>query len=285
MIVSVLQEKLVKSLSSILRVVPSRPSLPILSNVLLEAKEGRLRLSATDLNLGMRLWVGAKVKKGEVNNFVKNAIKESLIDVMANEKIFDIVGNIANYEKPVKIMFLGINGSGKTTSIAKIGKMLQDANYKVVFAAADTFRAAAIEQLSIHGERLGIKTIKREYGSDPTAVAYDAVNHAKAHGIDVVLIDTAGRQEKNVNLVNELKKMNRVITPHLKIYVGESLAGNAIVEQIVGFNKEIGVDGIILTKLDCDPKGGTMLSLSKVTNIPIIYVGLGQGYGDRKSVV
>ncbi|MDO8553284.1 MAG: signal recognition particle-docking protein FtsY [Candidatus Micrarchaeota archaeon] len=224
--------------------------------------------------------IGSKIRKSELNSFIKDAIRKSLLEVMTNSRIFDILEFVKAQEKPVKIMFLGINGSGKTTTIAKVTKMLLSANYKVVFAASDTFRAAAIEQLQVHADRLGVKMIKRDYGSDPTAVAYDAMSHAKANAIDVVLIDTAGRQETNLNLLNELKKMNRVIAPQLKVYIGESIAGNAIIQQVSEFNKEIGIDGVILTKLDCDAKGGTVLSISKTTGIPIIYLGTGQKYED-----
>jgi fused signal recognition particle receptor len=222
--------------------------------------------------------VGAKVGSGELHSFVGSSIRETLIDVLTNERAFDIAERAEKAEKPLKVAFLGINGAGKTTTIAKVAKMLQGRNMKVVFAAADTFRAAAIEQMGVHAERLGIKVIKRDYGSDPTSVAYDAVNYARAHGIDAVLIDTAGRQDTNISLINEMKKLDRVIKPDIKIYVGESIAGNAIIEQVSAFNREIGIDAVILTKLDCDPKGGTMLSISKATGIPIIYVGTGQGY-------
>jgi fused signal recognition particle receptor len=222
--------------------------------------------------------VGSKIGKDKLHSFVSGSIKETLIDILTNEKDFDIVSRVETSEKPVKIMFIGINGAGKTTTIAKVAKLLMDNNRKVVFAAADTFRAAAIEQMGVHAERLGVKMIAREYGSDPTSVAYDAVNYAKAHGIDAVLIDTAGRQDTNISLLNEMKKMKRVISPDICIYIGESIAGNAILEQITAFNREVGVDAVILSKLDCDPKGGTMLSISKATGVPIIYVGIGQGY-------
>jgi fused signal recognition particle receptor len=224
--------------------------------------------------------VGAKISKEKLHSFVSKSIKETLVEILSNEKKFTIPERLEKSEKPLKIMFLGINGAGKTTTIAKVAKMLLDRKKKVVFAAADTFRAAAIEQMGVHAERLGVKVIKREYGSDPTSVAYDAVNYAKAHGIDAVLIDTAGRQDTNVSLMNEMKKMNRVIAPDIKVYIGESIAGNAIIEQVSAFNREIGVDAVILTKLDCDPKGGTMLSISKATGIPIVYVGIGQSYDD-----
>jgi len=224
--------------------------------------------------------VGSKIKKDALHAHINQTMKETLVDMLSNENAFDIVEKVNALEKPVSIMFLGINGSGKTTTIAKVAKLLMDSNHKVVFAAADTFRAAAIEQMGVHADRLGVRMIKRDYGSDPTSVAYDAANYAKAHGIDAVLIDTAGRQETNISLINEMKKMTRVIKPDLKIYIGESIAGQAILEQISAFNREIGIDAVILTKLDCDPKGGTMLSINRVTGIPIIYVGIGQAYDD-----
>jgi len=224
--------------------------------------------------------IGSRVPKANLHSFVAGIIKDTLVDVLTNEKAFDIVERVDASEKPVKIMFIGINGAGKTTTIAKVARLLMDNKKKVVFAAADTFRAAAIEQMSVHADRLGVKVIKRDYGSDPTSVAYDAVNYAKAHGMDAVLIDTAGRQDTNISLINEMKKMRRVINPDLTVYIGESIAGNALLEQVASFNREVGVDAVILTKMDCDPKGGTMLSLSRATGIPIIYVGMGQGYGD-----
>lgn len=224
--------------------------------------------------------VGSKIAKEQLHLFVGQLIKSSLIQILSNDKGFDIVEKLESSEKPLKVMFLGINGAGKTTTIAKVARLMQENRRKVVIAAADTFRAAAIEQMEVHANRLGIKMIKRDYGSDPTSVAFDAVNYAKAHGIDAVLIDTAGRQDTNISLINEMKKMNRIIQPDIKIYIGESIAGNAIIEQISAFNREIGIDAVILTKLDCDPKGGTMLSINKATGVPIIYVGVGQSYED-----
>ncbi|MEW5996887.1 MAG: signal recognition particle-docking protein FtsY [Candidatus Micrarchaeota archaeon] len=223
--------------------------------------------------------VGAKIPKGKTAEFVKGQLRETLIGLVG-VKGFSIPERVRETEKPAKVMIMGPNGSGKTTTIAKITKMLQNEGLSVVIAASDTFRAAAVEQLRHHGDRLGVKVVSGAYGSDPTALAFDAVEYAKAHGADAVLIDTAGRQDTNINLINQLKKMDRVIAPQLKIYVGESIAGNAIVEQISVFHKEIGLDGVILTKLDCDAKGGAVVSVSKVTGLPVIYVGTGQGYGD-----
>jgi fused signal recognition particle receptor len=177
------------------------------------------------------------------------------------------------------IAFVGFNGTGKTTTIAKFGKLLNDKGYKVVIAASDTFRAGSIEQLCLHAENIGIKVIKHNYGADPAAVAFDAINHAKARGIDVVLIDTAGRSEMNRNLMDEMKKLVRVSNPDMKIFVGDSLAGNAVAEQATKFS-EIGLDGSILTKVDADSRGGAALSISYITGKPILFIGTGQGYDD-----
>lgn len=224
--------------------------------------------------------IGAKVKRGEVSRYIQATMEKTMVGLLKNEKQFDLLERMEQAEKPVKIMFLGPNGAGKTTTMGKIAHLLQQRGYKAVFAAADTFRAAAIEQLGIHAERLDVPLVKHRYGSDPTAVAFDAVAYARKHGLDAVLIDTAGRQDTNVNLLNELKKMQRVIQPDLKIYIGEALAGQALLEQVNAFHAAIGIDGVILTKLDCDPKGGTMLSVSKATGLPLLYVGIGQRYED-----
>ena len=183
-------------------------------------------------------------------------------------------------KKPFKILFLGPNGAGKTTSMAKITKFLQDNNLKVIWAASDTFRAASIEQLEKHAEKLGVRVVKHNYGADPAAVAFDAVKAAEAKGIDAVLIDSAGRQETNKNLMEELKKIVRVIKPDLKIYVGESFTGQALLQQAEEYDKAIGIDGFILTKIDCDAKGGTTISLLYKLKKPVLFVGTGQEYKD-----
>ena len=151
-----------------------------------------------------------------------------------------------------------------------------------VIAASDTFRAAAIHQLDEHGEKLGIKVIKHDYGSDPAAVAFDARKYAEAKKIDVVLVDTAGRLHSNVNLMDEVKKIIRVVKPNLKVFVGESITGNDCVEQSKKFNEVVGIDSIILTKADVDEKGGAAISISYITGKPIIYLGVGQGHDDLR---
>ncbi len=149
-----------------------------------------------------------------------------------------------------------------------------------MLAAADTFRAASIEQLEEHGGRLGVKVIKHDYKADPAAVVFDAIAHAKARRIDCVLIDTAGRQHSNQDLMMEMKKIARVAKADLKLFVGEAITGNDCVEQVREFNKAVEIDGIVLSKLDIDEKGGAALSVSYVSGKPILFVGVGQRYDD-----
>ncbi|MFH1545152.1 MAG: signal recognition particle-docking protein FtsY [archaeon] len=223
--------------------------------------------------------IGKKINaRGDITTELKKEIAVVLERVMSVEKI-DLFGLIEG-KKPFVILFLGPNGHGKTTTIAKLTQLFQKKGKRVVLSASDTFRAASIEQIEKHAEKLGVRVIKHKYGADPTAVAFDAVNSAKASGAEIVLIDSAGRQETNVNLMNELKKINRVINPDLKIFVGEAMSGNALLEQATQFNEWIGIDAFILTKIDCDAKGGTGISLLYKLKKPILFVGTGQGYGD-----
>lgn len=222
------------------------------------------------------------IKRGEVENTIKNSLKESIGDLFLTPKI-DLMDMIKNKkEKPFVICFVGINGSGKTTTISKITHLLKKNHFSVVLSASDTFRAASLEQLKEWGNRLNVKVIAHDYKSDPAAVAFDSISFSKAHKIDVVLIDTAGRLHSNKDLMNEMKKIIKVAKPDLKIFVGEAITGNDCVEQCKEFNEAIGIDGIILAKADVDEKGGAMVSTSFITHRPIIYLGTGQNLDDLK---
>ncbi len=220
------------------------------------------------------------VVRGKIGEVVKTVLKNAISHVlMSNELDFDEF--IKKHDKPIVIMFIGVNGSGKTLSIAKIATMLKNKGYSCVMAAGDTFRAGAIEQLSIHAEKVGIKIIKHGPGADPAAVAFDAIDHAKAKHKDVVLLDTAGRVQTNINLMDEMAKIKRVAKPDLIIFVGDALSGNDAVEQARRFNEVCGIDGVILTKVDTDAKGGSALSVAYTIGKPLLFIGVGQGYEDH----
>ena len=214
---------------------------------------------------------------------VMEVLKESIESAMDTDGHLDFLRLVAEKKAqgaPYVILFVGINGTGKTTTIAKVTKLLQDNGHSVVLASGDTYRAGAIEQLEEHARRLGVRVIKHRYGSDAAAVSFDAVQHARAQGIDAVLIDTAGRMHTNRNLMDELEKIKRVVQPDLTVMVLDSLIGNDAIDQAETFNRHIGFDAAILTKVDADAKGGSSLSISYITGKPIIYVGVGQEYRD-----
>jgi len=217
--------------------------------------------------------------KEKIESAIKEAFAQSLKDTLTSTGRIDLISE-AKSTKPFVIMFLGPNGSGKTTSMAKIARLLQKNGLSSIFAASDTFRAASIEQLEEHAQNLNIRLIKHKYGADPAAVAFDAIKSAKANNIDCVLIDTAGRQETNKNLMEELKKISKVTNPNLKIYVDEAIVGNALFERVKQFKNIIGIDAIILSKMDLDAKGGGAISISKGIGVPILFIGTGQSYDD-----
>jgi fused signal recognition particle receptor len=223
---------------------------------------------------------GARKRIGtNTGDLAEQALRKSLLKLLSQNQLdFDLY--IKNSSKPVKILFVGVNGTGKTTSIAKVARYLQDHGYSVVLAAGDTFRAGAIEQLEVHAINLGIKLVKHKTGGDPAAVIYDAVEYAKAHNKDVVLADTAGRLHTNVNLMDQMKKIARVAKPDLLIFVDEAIAGNDAVERARLFNDSVPIGGSILTKTDADAKGGSAISIAYVTGKPILFLGVGQTYGD-----
>jgi fused signal recognition particle receptor len=215
----------------------------------------------------------------------RTAIYESILEVLTPKNPLDPI-QFASEKKhqgdSTAILFVGVNGTGKTTTLAKVANLYKKNGFSIVIAASDTFRAGSIEQLELHAQRLGIRVIKQDYGSDAAAVAYDAVAHAKARHIDVVLIDTAGRMQSNKNLLAEMQKIARVAEPDLKLFVGDALTGNDALSQAKEFNEAIAIDGSILTKIDADPSGGAALSITHITGKPIVYVGTGQGYDDLR---
>jgi fused signal recognition particle receptor len=225
----------------------------------------------------------AKLKSKNLKEEMIENVREALLDVLKKSaptiNIQEMIkSKIEKGEVPVRILFLGPNGTGKTTTMGKLAYNLKKVGINSVFSASDTFRAAAIEQTEHHANKIGVPVIKSKYGADPAGIAFDTIEYARAHSIPLVLIDTAGRQETNKNLVNEMKKMLRVAKPDLTIFIGESTAGNALSNQIEEFSKYIKIDGIILTKLDCDAKGGNAISIADTTGIPILFFGVGESY-------
>lgn len=227
--------------------------------------------------------VGRKIRRrSDVADFTKEALKNAISEILNVETpdINELLLNSRETGEPLKLMFVGINGTGKTTTIAKVATHFIEKGYTPVIAAADTFRAGAIEQITHHADKIGVKIIKHQKGADPAAVAFDAVAHARAKGKELVLVDTAGRMQTNTNLMDEMKKIKRVIKPDMIIFVGDALTGNDAVEQAQKFDDAVGVNGIILTKADADAKGGAALSIGYVIQKPILFLGLGQSYGD-----
>ncbi len=226
--------------------------------------------------------VDVPLKRGEVEKIIKESLQESISEILKLPEI-DLIELIKNKkEKPFVIVFFGINGAGKTTSISKIAHLCQKNDLSVALGAGDSFRMAAIEQLEEWGMRLGVKVVKQKYGADSASICFDAISFAKGHKIQVVLLDTAGRQHSNVDLMSELQKIIRVAKPDLRIFVAESISGNDAVEQAQLFNDKIGIDAVLLTKADIDEKGGTMISMSYVTKKPILYLGCGQNPEDLR---
>ena len=229
--------------------------------------------------------VGQKIKRSsDIEEYTYQALKNAvakIIDVEGKSMTELLEEKVAQGE-PLVVMLVGINGTGKTTTIGKLSNYYIKKGYTPVIAASDTFRAGAIEQVQYHADNLGVKLIKHEKGSDPAAVAFDAVQHAKAKGKELVLIDTAGRMQTNTNLMDEMKKIRRVSKPDLVVFVGDALTGNDATEQARKFNEAIDIDGVILTKADADSKGGAALSVGYIIKKPILFLGMGQSYDDIK---
>ena len=209
---------------------------------------------------------------------ILSALRDAILRVLGEG--FDLPAYIRSRPRPVKILFTGVNGTGKTTTVAKVGNYLKGLGFSVVIGSGDTYRAGAIEQIATHAERIGIKVIQHKAGGDPSAVLFDAVEYAGAHKLDVVLADSAGRFHNRVNLMNQLEKMKRVMQPDLVVYVDEAVAGNDAVVRAEEFEKLVGTDAVILTKADMDMRGGAAISIAHTVGKPIMFLGTGQGYGD-----
>ena len=229
--------------------------------------------------------VGRKIKRSnDITEYTYNALRNAVAEIIdiPGKSMTEMIEAKKAQGEPLVVMFVGINGTGKTTTIGKLANYYLKKGYTPVIAAADTFRAGAIEQVNYHADNVGVKLIKHQKGSDPAAVAFDAVEHAKAQGKELVLIDTAGRMQTNTNLMDEMKKIKRVAKPDLVVFVGDALTGNDATHQASKFNEAIDIDGVILTKADADSKGGASLSIGYVIKKPILFLGMGQGYDDIK---
>jgi fused signal recognition particle receptor len=255
--------------------------------------EFRLNLIENDVAVPVAYYITDELEKrldgvqvnrlGDRKELVKDTLHEVLIEILTTKETVNFLENIEEKRRakePYTILFVGINGTGKTTSIAKVAHFLMKRGYSVVLAGADTYRAGSIEQLEQHSQKLGVRMITHKYGADPAAVAYDAISHAESRGINVVLIDTAGRIQTDRNLMSELGKIKRVVDPDLTVLVIDALIGNDAVLQAEEFHKSVNVDANILTKVDADVKGGASLSVAHVTGKPIIFIGVGQEYKD-----
>ncbi|ASJ54474.1 signal recognition particle-docking protein FtsY [Brevibacillus formosus] len=228
-----------------------------------------------------------EVRKQKIENAIdlQPILSEKLVALLKNDDAADTTLNVEDGRLNV-ILFVGVNGVGKTTTIGKMAHMFKQQNKKVLLAAGDTFRAAAIEQLEVWGERVGVDVIKQQQGSDPAAVIYDAIQAAKSRQVDVLLCDTAGRLQNKVNLMEELAKVHRVLqrelpgAPHEVLLVLDATTGQNALSQAKTFGQSAGVTGLVLTKLDGTAKGGIVIAIRNELNIPVKYVGLGERMDD-----
>jgi fused signal recognition particle receptor len=287
-------EKLRKGLSSAVnKIVTTELKAEKLRPIL---DEFRLNLIENDVAVPVAYYIteelekrldGVEVKRlGDRKELVKDTLHEVLIEILTTKETVNLLEDVEQKrqaKEPYTILFVGINGTGKTTSIAKVAQFLMNKGYSVVLAGSDTYRAGSIEQLEEHSRKLGVRMIKHKYGADPAAVAYDAISHAESRGVNVVLIDTAGRIQTDRNLMSELSKIKRVVNPDLTILVVDALIGNDAVMQAEEFHKSVSIDGTILTKVDADVKGGASLSVAHVTGKPIVFIGVGQNYEDLEA--
>lgn len=224
-----------------------------------------------------------RVKRGEdISQEIKKVTRDSIMELIGNKRwnLIESIFSSTKVKKPYIVIFFGINGSGKTTTIAKVAYQLKQRGVNCVIAACDTFRAAAQEQLAYHASKVDVPIIRGKYGSDPASVAYDAINYANSRKIDTVLIDTAGRIHIDSDLIDELRRIVRISKPDKKVLVLDSLAGSDVITQAKSFDDAVGIDSVILTKVDADVKGGSILSVLIKIKKPVEMIGIGQSYND-----
>jgi len=227
-----------------------------------------------------------KVKRKELDKpeLLKKVLRDAMTEILKASSSPLIIPRDGIFT----IMVVGVNGTGKTTTIGKLAHQLKNEGRSVMLAAADTFRAAAIEQLEVWSKRVNVPLVKQQTGSDPSAVVYDALSAAKASKSEIVIIDTAGRLHTKVNLMEELKKMKRIMgrelpgAPHETLLVLDATTGQNAISQAKMFNSEIGLSGIVLTKLDGTSKGGVVIRIARELQIPILYIGIGEGLEDLR---
>ncbi|MCI4461205.1 MAG: signal recognition particle-docking protein FtsY [Thaumarchaeota archaeon] len=242
--------------------------------VALDAAEGLAR----DLRGAL---LGAKVRRGHQEEDVSSLVRGVLLSWLRPLEAPPLEEGVRR-ARPYVAVFLGINGGGKTTTIAKVAYALKRSGLRPIIAAADTFRAGAIEQLSLHAQRIGVEVVSQGYGADPAAVARDAVERAASRRYDAVLVDTAGRMYTKSHLMDELRKIVEVSGAHERIMIVDALTGNDAVSQAKEFDAAVGVDSVIVTKVDADVRGGVVLTLAYELRRPIRYLGVGQGYEDLR---
>jgi fused signal recognition particle receptor len=264
---------------------------PVLDKILFELEEELLQ---SDMGHSAVMEVTSTLKANLIGSRIDTRIElETIVEKIVYKSLQNLleagywdfdrtIHSFVTEETPVSIMIVGVNGTGKTTTTAKIAHRLTEQGYSVVLAAADTFRAGAIDQLATHAERIGVRCIKSQRGGDSAAISRDAIESAKARGDDIVIIDTAGRMQNKTNLMEELRKVHRITKPHLVLFVADALAGNDAVTQAKEFQRILNFDGVALCKLDTDAKGGAALSIAHATGRPIVLAGVGQGYDDLK---
>jgi len=256
----------------------------------------KLMLLESDVSMEAAEWVAdllrARIAELRVPRFgdlydhlrpiYRDILSEALLEASPQEFLGDISRKVLGDGGPYVILFVGPNGGGKTTTVAKIAYWLKSSGFSPVVACSDTFRAAAIEQMRSLATLVGVRTVSQRYGADPAAVAMDTITSARARGEDVVLIDTAGRSEVKRNLLEEMRKIKRVTSPDSTILVLDSMTGSAAKEQARAFHKEVGVDYIVITKMDSDSRGGLSLTVCREIGRPILFMGVGQGVKDLR---